>query len=138
MSSIQICNDPKNIMLHDLWPINCYVSTLYILCFFHCVRIKYRFLVGFVLLDINLCVCFEDRCVSFCPFFRLAIVLSVPLRFTDSDYLPLISLNSFYWTRLTTPCTTCWILLIATLIVVHRYVKQLLVTVTVLAYSKAR
>jgi hypothetical protein len=31
------------------------------------------------------CVCFVDRCLSFCPFF-LAIVLSV-LRFTDSDYV---------------------------------------------------
>ena len=30
-----------------------------------------------------LCVCFEDRCLSFCPFL-LAIALSV-LRFTDSD-----------------------------------------------------
>jgi len=35
-----------------------------------------------------LCVCFVDRC-----FFLLAIVLSV-LRFTNSDYLPLISSNS--------------------------------------------
>ena len=32
-----------------------------------------------------LCVCFVDRCLSFCTFFLLAIVLSV-LRFTDSDY----------------------------------------------------
>ncbi len=32
-----------------------------------------------------LCVCFVDRCLSFCPLF-LAIVLSVPLRFTASDY----------------------------------------------------
>ena len=31
-----------------------------------------------------LCVCFVDRCLSFCTFF-LAIVLSVGLRFTDSD-----------------------------------------------------
>jgi len=40
-----------------------------------------------------LCVCFIDRCLSFCPSFALAIVLSVRLRFTDSDY-PLISSNS--------------------------------------------
>jgi len=33
-----------------------------------------------------LCVCFVDRCLSFCPFFLLSIVLSV-LRLTDSDYL---------------------------------------------------
>ena len=33
-----------------------------------------------------ICVCFVDRCLSFCPFFFLAIVLSVLLRFTDSDY----------------------------------------------------
>jgi len=35
-----------------------------------------------------LCVCFVDRCLSFCPFVLslLVIVLSVLLRFTDSDY----------------------------------------------------
>jgi hypothetical protein len=32
-----------------------------------------------------LCVCFIDRCLSFC-IFLLAIVLSAPLRYTDSDY----------------------------------------------------
>ena len=32
-----------------------------------------------------LCVCFVDRCLSFVPFL-LAIVLSVFLRYTDSDY----------------------------------------------------
>jgi hypothetical protein len=32
-----------------------------------------------------LCVCFVDRCLSFCTFL-LAIVLSVLLRYTDSDY----------------------------------------------------
>ena len=39
-----------------------------------------------------LCVCFVDSC----PFvlFLLAIVLSVLLRYADSDYLPLISSNS--------------------------------------------
>jgi hypothetical protein len=37
-----------------------------------------------VLLDL-LYVCFVDRCLSFCPFL-LAIVLSVLLRYTDSDY----------------------------------------------------
>ena len=43
-----------------------------------------------------LCVCFVDRCLSFCNFaFLLAIVLSV-LRYTDSDYLPLVSSNSSY------------------------------------------
>jgi hypothetical protein len=31
-----------------------------------------------------LCVCFVDRCLFFCTF-RLAIVLSVLLRYTDSD-----------------------------------------------------
>jgi hypothetical protein len=30
-------------------------------------------------------VCFVDRCLSFCTFFLLAIVLSVLLRYTDSD-----------------------------------------------------
>jgi hypothetical protein len=40
-----------------------------------------------------LCVCFVDRCLFFCTFL-LTIVLSVLLRFTDSDYLPLISINS--------------------------------------------
>jgi len=35
-----------------------------------------------------LCVCFVDRCLSFCLFVFcfLAIVLSVLLRYTDSDY----------------------------------------------------
>ena len=40
-----------------------------------------------------LCVCFVDRCLSFCPFFLLAIELSVLLRVTASDYLPLVSSN---------------------------------------------
>jgi len=40
-----------------------------------------------VLLDlyIVLCVCFVDHCLSFSTF-SLAIVLSVLLRYTDSDY----------------------------------------------------
>ena len=34
-----------------------------------------------------LCVCFVDRCLSFCPFLLFAIVLYVVLfRFTDIDY----------------------------------------------------
>jgi len=34
-----------------------------------------------------LCVCFVDRCLSFCTFtFDHIIVLFVPLRCTDSDY----------------------------------------------------
>ena len=39
-------------------------------------------------------VCFVDRCLSF-VFFLLAIVLSVRLRYADSDY-PLVSSNSSY------------------------------------------
>ena len=35
-------------------------------------------------------VCFVDRCLFFCTF-SFAIVLPVPLRYTDSDYLPLVS-----------------------------------------------
>ena len=42
-----------------------------------------------------LCLCFVDRCLSFCTFL-LAILLSVLLRFTDSDYLPLLSSSSSY------------------------------------------
>jgi hypothetical protein len=43
-----------------------------------------------------LCVCFLDHCLSF-VLFILSIVLSV-LRFTASDYLPLISSNvSYKW-----------------------------------------
>ena len=38
-------------------------------------------------------VCFVDRCLSFCTFFLLAIVLSILLRFTNSDS-PLVSSNS--------------------------------------------
>ena len=45
-----------------------------------------------------LCVCFLDRCLSFCSFFFF-FVLFVLLRFTDSDYLPLVSSNS--------SCTVC-------------------------------
>ena len=43
-----------------------------------------------------LCVCFVVIVV--CPFvlFLLSIVLSVLLRYTDSDYLPLVSSNSSY------------------------------------------
>ena len=39
-----------------------------------------------------LCVCFVDRCLFFCTF-SLAIVLSVLLQFSDSEYL-LVSSNS--------------------------------------------
>jgi hypothetical protein len=35
--------------------------------------------------SLGLCVCFVDRCLSFCTFL-LDIVLSVLLRYTDSDY----------------------------------------------------
>jgi hypothetical protein len=38
-------------------------------------------------------ICFVDRCLSFCTFL-LANVLSVLLRYTVSDYLPLVSSNS--------------------------------------------
>ena len=40
-------------------------------------------------------VCFVDRCLSFFPFFLLAIVLSVLLWYTDSDY-SLVSSHSSY------------------------------------------
>ena len=43
-----------------------------------------------------LCVCFVDRCLSFCTFL-LAIVLSVLLRYTDSNYSDGIS-KLFYTT----------------------------------------
>jgi hypothetical protein len=45
--------------------------------------------------SVVLCVCFVD---VVCPFdlFLLAIVLSVLLQFTNSDYLPLVSSNSSY------------------------------------------
>ena len=42
-------------------------------------------LVEFVLLDL-LCVCFVDCYLVFFVLFRLAIMLSMHLRFTDSDY----------------------------------------------------
>ena len=38
-------------------------------------------------------VYFVDRCLSFCTF-SLAIALSFLLRYTDSDYLPLVSSSS--------------------------------------------
>ena len=43
------------------------------------------FIVVRVTRSLVLCVCFVDRCLSFCTFL-LAIVLSALLRFTDSDY----------------------------------------------------
>ena len=46
-----------------------------------------------VIRSLVLYVWFVDRCLSF---FSLAIVLSVLLRYTDSDYLPLVSSNSSY------------------------------------------
>ena len=42
-----------------------------------------------------LCVCFVDRCLSFCSF-SFGHCVSVLLRYTDSDYLPLVSSNSSY------------------------------------------
>ena len=38
--------------------------------------------------SLAVCVSFEDRCLSFCPFvlFLFAIVLSVLLRYTNYDY----------------------------------------------------
>ena len=45
-----------------------------------------RRFVGLVMLDLQFSVlCFVDRCLVFCPF-HLAIVLSVLLRVTNSDY----------------------------------------------------
>jgi hypothetical protein len=41
-------------------------------------------------------VCFVDRCLSFCTYF-LAIVLSVLLRYTDSD-CPFGNFKLFFWT----------------------------------------
>jgi branched-subunit amino acid transport protein len=39
-----------------------------------------------VIRSVVLYVCFVDRCLSFCNYFLLAIVLSVLLRYTDFDY----------------------------------------------------
>ena len=36
--------------------------------------------------SVVLCVCFVDRCLSFCTFFRLAIVVSVLLGYRHFDY----------------------------------------------------
>ena len=52
-----------------------------------------RFFVGFVLLDLSFMCMF---CRSLFVLFVLVIVLSVLLRYTDSDYLPLVSSNSYY------------------------------------------
>ena len=43
-----------------------------------------------------LCVCFVDRCLSFCTWFFLAIVLSVLFRYIDSDY-PFGIFKLFLW-----------------------------------------
>jgi len=55
-----------------------------------------RLLVGSVLLDLQFYV--YVLWIVVCPFVLdlLAIVLSVRLRYTDSDYLPLVSSNSSY------------------------------------------
>jgi hypothetical protein len=44
-------------------------------------------------------LCFEDRCLSFCTC-CLAILLSVLLRYTDSDY-PFVSSNSYQSSKVT-------------------------------------
>jgi hypothetical protein len=43
-----------------------------------------------------LCVCFADRCMSFCTFFFWPLFLFVLLRYADSGCLPLVSSNSSY------------------------------------------
>jgi hypothetical protein len=55
-----------------------------------------RLLVGSVLLDLQFYV--YVLWIVVCPFVLdlLVIVLSVRLRYTDSDYLPLVSSNSSY------------------------------------------
>ena len=49
--------------------------------------------------SLALCVCFVDRCLSFCPFvlfpFGYCVVCSSSI-YTDSDNLPLVSSNSTY------------------------------------------
>ena len=45
--------------------------------------------------SLALCVCCVDRCLSICSFF-FGHCVSVLLRYTDSDYLPLVSSNSSY------------------------------------------
>ena len=57
--------------------------------------IFYAFIWVRVTRSLVLCQCFVDPCLSF-VLFLLAIVLSVLLRYTDSDYLPLVFSNSFY------------------------------------------
>ena len=57
-----------------------------------------------------LCVCFVDGCLSFLSFF---IVVSVLLRYTDSDYLPLVSSNSSWYymyllLNMTGTCASSW------------------------------
>ena len=54
-----------------------------------------RFLVGFVLPDLQFYMYVLQIVVYPFVLFPLAIVLSVLLRYTDSDYLPLVSSNSF-------------------------------------------
>jgi hypothetical protein len=47
--------------------------------------------------SLALWVCFGDRCLSFCPF-PLTLILSVLLRFTDSDYpFSIFKLFKQYW-----------------------------------------
>ena len=53
-------------------------------------------LVGFVFLDLQFC----RSLFVLLSFFFLAIMLSVLLRYTDSDYLPLVSSNSSYYSRI--------------------------------------
>jgi hypothetical protein len=52
---------------------------------------------NFSTISVVLCVCFVYRCLFFCTFFLLAIVLSVRLRYTDYDY------NLFLWYLQTHP-----------------------------------
>ena len=71
------------------------VVTIYMTCV--PVSMKYIFTPGssgvHVTRFLYLCVCFVDRCLSFCTF-SCGHCLPVLLRYRDSDYLPLVSSNS--------------------------------------------
>ena len=59
------------ILAIEFWfKVDYYLTIMFSMCpssVGHCVVCS-SFLVGFVLLDLYLCVCFVDRCLSFCPF----------------------------------------------------------------------
>ena len=94
-------------------------------------------------------VCFVDLCLSFCTIFLLSIVLSVRLRYTDSDY-PYGIFKLFFWHNQTiTRPITCTVIFIVyniyilsqLLLIRMSFPKPIIIVViiiTIIIYNKKR